>query len=154
MALDPQGPSGPQELELWLGLCTDDSWTDTAIISLAGAATSIIFVATSLLLSGQTRVCRDQTGLLSRQKYFIDKSFVAASILLSRQKTCFVTVVTRRVVSCGTLQQQEAAEAAVAEEEEEEISNLVFYAQSTITTISGRRRKREEEEEEEEEEET
>ena len=91
----PQGPSGPQELESWLGLCTDDSWTDTAIISLAGAATSIIFVAkktfvaTSLLLSGQTRVRCDQTGLLSRQKCFIDKSFVAASILLPRQKHVF-----------------------------------------------------------------
>ena len=66
------------------------------------------FVATSILLSQQTRVCRDKTILLfSRQKYTCcditffrclsrqnfcrDKhNFVAINIFLSRQKTCFV----------------------------------------------------------------
>ena len=54
-------------------------------LSLAGAATSIIF-------------CRDKTPLLSLQKYaclsrqmfvfFRDETFATTSILLSRQKTC------------------------------------------------------------------
>ena len=62
--------------------------------SLAGAATSIIFVATKVL----RHVCRDKTRLLSREKYACrDKILclsrhiiVATNILLSRQKTCFV----------------------------------------------------------------
>ena len=70
-------------------------------LSLAGAATTIIFAATKVL-SRQTGVCRDKARLLSRQAflsrktYFItkifsrDKSYVPASIFLSRQKTCFV----------------------------------------------------------------
>ena len=49
------------------------------------------FVATSILLLRQTRVCCDKTRLLSKQKYSRrDKCFVAASILLLRQKMCFV----------------------------------------------------------------
>ena len=77
------------------------------------------FVAASILLLRQTRICRDKTRLLSRRKYFAttkkevylprqnyvfrDKIsllhflsrqifvvFVATSILLSRQKTSFV----------------------------------------------------------------
>ena len=47
-------------------------------LSLAGAATSIIFVATKALWR-QTRVCRDKTGILSRQ----NKTFVAPNIFLS-----------------------------------------------------------------------
>ena len=43
------------------------------------------FVATSLLLSRQTCVCRDKTCLLSRQKYSCVKTFVATNIILSRQ---------------------------------------------------------------------
>ena len=70
-------------------------------LSLAGAATTIIFAATKVL-SRQTGVCRDKARLLSRQAflsrktYFItkifsrDKSYVPARIFLSRQKTCFV----------------------------------------------------------------
>ena len=82
-------------------------------LSLVGAATSIIFVSTK-----QTRVCRDKTRLLSRLNYAFreekkkkkkkmvatklclsrqilfcvcrNKSFVASSIHLSRQETCFV----------------------------------------------------------------
>ena len=62
------------------------------------------FVATSILLSRQTRICRDKRRLLSRQKcaccdktfvatnYFNgDKRFIATSIVYSRQRTCFVT---------------------------------------------------------------
>ena len=62
-------------------------------ISLAAAATSIIFVATnicrdkhnfaatSLPLSQQTRLCRNKTRLLSRQKYACcDKTFVATNM--------------------------------------------------------------------------
>ena len=56
-----------------------------ANISLAGAATSIIFVATTVL-SRQTRVCRDNTRLSSRQKYACrDKTFIATKLFLSRQ---------------------------------------------------------------------
>ena len=51
-----------------------------AHLSLAGAATSIIFVATKVL-SRQSRVCRDKTRLLSRQKYACrEKCFVATNI--------------------------------------------------------------------------
>ena len=54
-------------------------------LSLAGTATSIIFVATKVL-SGQTRVCRDKTCILSRQNYVCcNKTFVATNIILSRQ---------------------------------------------------------------------
>ena len=57
-----------------------------------------IFLATNIILSRQTRVCRYKTRLLSRQKYachvktFVatNTCFVTTSILLSRQKTCFV----------------------------------------------------------------
>ena len=72
----------------------------TGGIALAGAATSIIFVVTKHVF------CRDKSMLaatklrLSRQLCLFftfvatniscDKSFVATSILLSRQKTCFV----------------------------------------------------------------
>ena len=71
-----------------------------AAVSLAGDATSILFVAL------QIRVCRDKTLLWSRQKcacrdknMFVAKKvatsydkhmFVATSIILSRQKTGFV----------------------------------------------------------------
>ena len=63
------------------------------------------FVATKVFLSRQTYFCHDKrfvaTSLLlsrhTRQKYFVATNiilsrlkFVAASILLSRQKTCFV----------------------------------------------------------------
>ena len=52
-------------------------------VSLARAATSTIFVATKL-----TRVCRDKTRPLSRQKYACrDKRFVATKLCLLRQKT-------------------------------------------------------------------
>ena len=48
-----------------------------------------ILVATSVLLSQQTRVCRDKTRLSSRQNYACrDKTFVATNIILSRQKFC------------------------------------------------------------------
>ena len=67
-------------------------------LSLAGAATNIIFVATKVL-SRQTRVCVHKkyafTNFLTRQKFCRDKhNFVAAKLaatnkLLSRQKTCF-----------------------------------------------------------------
>ena len=76
------------------------------ILPLAGASTSIILGATNVLscLSRQTCVRHDKTRLLSRRKYACrDKgflatklcatkrlSFVATSILLPRQKTCFV----------------------------------------------------------------
>ena len=48
------------------------------------------FVATDTCLS-QQRVCRDKARLLSRQKYACREKtlFVATSILLSQQKTCF-----------------------------------------------------------------
>ena len=59
---------------------------------MAGAATGIIFVATkhvfcrdkSILVA--TNTCLSSQNILTRH----DKSFVAASILLSRQQTCFV----------------------------------------------------------------
>ena len=57
-------------------------------VSLTGAATCIIFVATKVLLR-QTRVCRDKTRLFSRQKYaYRDKHIFVATTLLSRQKIC------------------------------------------------------------------
>ena len=66
-------------------------------LSLVGAATSNIFVATNVLLR-QTRVCYnkhvcyDKTCLLSRQKYGCqDKTFVPTNIFLLRQKHNFVT---------------------------------------------------------------
>ena len=65
-------------------------------LSLVGAATSNIFVATNVLLR-QTRVCYnkhvcyDKTCLLSRQKYGCqDKTFVQTNIFLLRQKHNFV----------------------------------------------------------------
>ena len=60
----------------------------TYLLSLTGYDTSIIFVATSLLLSQQTRICRDKTRHLSRQKNACrDKhAFVATNTCLSRQK--------------------------------------------------------------------
>ena len=39
-----------------------------ATVSLAGAATSIIFVATSIILSRQAFFCRDKRRVLSLQK--------------------------------------------------------------------------------------
>ena len=73
-------------------------------LSLAGAAGSIIFVATKILchdkhnfvatkhLSQQAYFCHDKRPVLSQQtRVCRDKTFVATSILLSRQKTCFVT---------------------------------------------------------------
>ena len=53
------------------------------------------FVTTKDVLSWQTRVCHDRSKLvtsnfLSQFFFYCDKSFVARSILLSRQKTCFV----------------------------------------------------------------
>ena len=64
------------------------------IVSLAGAATSIIFVATNtsfvptnVWLLRQNYVCRHKIFL---SRVFRDKTFVATSILLSRPKTCFV----------------------------------------------------------------
>ena len=88
-------------------------------VSLAGAAASIIFVTTKVclsrqnfccccakhifvvtkVLSRQTRACCDKKRLLSQQKYALSRqnlfsrdkhNLVATSILLSRQKTCFV----------------------------------------------------------------
>jgi len=50
--------------------------SNSSIVSLAGAATSIITVATKYVF------CRNKTCLLSRQKYaWRDKGFVATSIL-------------------------------------------------------------------------
>ena len=47
------------------------------------------FVARSLLLTRQTRLCRDKTRLLSRQRYDCrDRTFVATKIILSQQKFC------------------------------------------------------------------
>ena len=64
--------------------CTSGIVTPSAAslsLSLAGAASSIIFVATNVL-SQQTCVCRDKRQVLSRQAYFCrDKRRV-----LSRQK--------------------------------------------------------------------
>ena len=57
---------------------------------------------TNTHLSRQTRVCRDKTRLLSRKKYACRvlsrqnyvcvKGFVTTSIILSRQKRCFVAI--------------------------------------------------------------
>ena len=53
---------------------------------LAGAATSIIFVATKVL-SWQTHLCHDKTHLLSQWKYTCrNKTFVATKLCLSQQK--------------------------------------------------------------------
>ena len=55
-------------------------------LSLAGAATSSIFVVTKVCLLRQTCVCRDKTRLLSRQKYACrNKAFVSTKTGLSRQ---------------------------------------------------------------------
>ena len=57
-------------------------------VSLAGSATSIIFVATKHV------ICRDKSIIVATNVIFVfchDKSFVAASIRLSRQKTRFFT---------------------------------------------------------------
>ena len=77
------------------------------ILSLAEAATSIIFVATNVL-SRKTRVCRDKSMLaaakrlsrqnyacrdkvfLSRQNVYRDKDMFVATKVLSRQKAYFV----------------------------------------------------------------
>ena len=74
-------------------------------LSLAGAATSIIFVAQkvymcrqkficvtkNLYLSRQTRACRDKTRLVSRQKYPCrDKTFVATKDKYLSWQKCFV----------------------------------------------------------------
>ena len=54
---------------------------DSYVLSLAGAATSIIFVATKLIF------CRDKTHLLSRQKFCLGKhTFVATKDLFCRDK--------------------------------------------------------------------
>ena len=85
----------------------------TSFLSLAGAATSIIFVETKVsFLSRQKYACRDKTfgvfgatkvlsrqSIFSRQIYFFrGKSFVAASIHLLRQKTYFVATNTSSIL--------------------------------------------------------
>ena len=69
-----------------LPLCLWGRFLGQSLVSLAGDATSIIFV-TRKLLSRQTRVCHEKTCLLSRQKYACrDKTFIATDACLSRQK--------------------------------------------------------------------
>ena len=59
-------------------------------LSLAGAATSMIFVTTNMCLLWQTCVCHDKTCLLSQQKYACcDKTFAVTNIFLSQE--IFVT---------------------------------------------------------------
>ena len=73
-----------------------DCRTFSCTLSLAGAATSIIFVATKHVFhrnktKKQKYACRDKTFVVLSQHVCRDKSFVATSMLLSQQKTCFVT---------------------------------------------------------------
>ena len=65
------------------------------ILSLAGAAISIIFVDTSFVATKKsfiaTKVCLSRQNFChDKQEFCRDKGFVAARILLSRQRTCFV----------------------------------------------------------------
>ena len=65
------------------------------ILSLARAATSIIFVDTSFVATKKsfvaTKVCLSRQNFChDKQEFCRHKGFVAASILLSRQRTCFV----------------------------------------------------------------
>ena len=86
---------------LSFGQCMESGSNRCSKLSLAGAATSIIFVATNTRLPRQTfcrdkifssrqNICRDKYLSLQTQTFCRGKSFVATSILLSRQKTCFV----------------------------------------------------------------
>ena len=86
-------------------------WSECRFASLVGAAVSIIFVATKVLLR-QTCVCRNKIHLLSQQKYaccvehiFVMTKllswqiFVATNIIVSRRKFCcdkLTLVVTNR----------------------------------------------------------
>ena len=51
---------------------------------------NFFFVTTSILLWRQTRVCRDKNMLVATKLLYCTKRFVTTSILLTRQKTCFV----------------------------------------------------------------
>ena len=78
---------------LWMPKVVGLSHTSLALLrlSLAGGATSVIFVATNILcLSGQKYACRENSELLSRQIFLVTKVFVTTGIFLSQQKTCFV----------------------------------------------------------------
>ena len=75
-------------LYLVLGICSYmlSFLVSTEGVPLAGAATSIIFVAIKRFVETNMFVCRDKTRLLSRQKYAChDKTFVATKICLSQQ---------------------------------------------------------------------
>ena len=75
-------------LYLVLGICSYmlSFLVSTEGVPLAGAATSIIFVAIKRFVETNMFVCRDKTRLLSRQKYAChDKTFVATKLCLSQQ---------------------------------------------------------------------
>ena len=60
-----------------------------------------IFLATNIILSRQTRVCRYKTRLLSRQKYACHvKTFVATNTCLLRQRFVATKVLSRRAYFC------------------------------------------------------
>ena len=74
-----EGESGQlKEVKHHLARRAQQLHINTTDLSLAGAATSMIFVATKVL-SGEICVCRDKTRLLSRQTHFCrDKNIFVA----------------------------------------------------------------------------